>query len=206
MRSFLTLRALLVSAIAGMIAFGAQLPAAQTKPTPTPTAATTVAVNPDAPAVTEFIKRVNDYVALHRKLEATLPTLPKEAKPDQITQREQSLGALLQSARANAQRGDLFTPEMTVIVKRVMVLIFAGPEGQKLRSSIMDENVAELPLKVNQRFPSAIPLATMPPALLKALPELPEDMQYRFVATQFVLLDPHANIVADFIPGVIPIK
>jgi hypothetical protein len=41
---------------------------------------------------------------------------------------------------------------------------------------------------------------------LKALPELPEEMQYRFVASQFVLLDPHANIVVDFNPAVISIK
>jgi hypothetical protein len=196
----------LLIAAAGVIATGTRAPAAQTKPTPTATPATTVAVNPDAPAVTAFMDRVNQYVALHKKLEATLPNLSKEATPEQITKREQSLGGLIQSARANARRGDIFTPEMTAIVKRVMNLVFGGPEGQKLRSSIMDENVAELPLKVNQRFPSAIPLATMPPAVLKALPELPEEMQYRFVATQFVLLDPHANVVADFIPGVIPIK
>ena len=200
------LRLPLIVAAVGIIAAGARLPAAQTKPTPTATPATTVAVNPDAPAVTAFMDRVNQYAALHKKLEATLPALSKEAKPEQLTQRELSLGALIQSARANAKRGDLFTPEMTAIVKRVMGLVFGGPEGQKLRNSIMDENVAELPLKVNQRFPSAIPLTTMPPALLKSLPELPEEMQYRFVATQFVLLDSHANIVADFIPGVIPIK
>lgn len=206
MHSIVRHRPLLIAAVAAAIAFGAKVPAAQTKPTPTATPGTTVAVNPDAPAVTAFMDRVNQYVALHKKLEATLPNLPKEATPEQITKREQSLGALIQSSRNNAKRGDLFTPEMTVIVKRVMNLVFGGPNGQKLRSSIMDENVAELPLKVNQRFPSAIPLATMPPAVLKALPELPEEMQYRFVATQFVLLDPHANIVADFIPGVIPIK
>ena len=201
-----TLLIIIAMAAVGVIVTGMRLPAEQTKPTPTATPATTVAVNPDAPAVTAFMDRVNQDAALHKKLESTLPTLSKEAKPEQLTQREQSLGALIQSSRSTAKRGDLFTPEMEAIVKRVMKLVFSGPEGQKLRSSIMDENVADLPLKVNQRFPSAIPLATMPPAVLKALPELPEEMQYRFVATQFVLLDQHANIVADFIPGVIPIK
>lgn len=172
------------------------------KPTPTPA----VVVNPDAPAVAAFLERVNQYVALHKKLEDTLPKLPNDATPQQIDQRERSLAALIRAARPNAQRGDLFTPEMTAIVKRVMAIVFSAPDGHKLRSSIMDENVAELPLTVNQRFPTAIPMATMPPMLLKSLPELPEEMQYRFVASQFVLLDPHANIVADFIPAVIPVK
>lgn len=193
------------AAAISLIGVDATLPAEQTiKPTQSPSP--TVAVNPDAPAVKAFMDRVNQYVALHKKLEATLPNLPKEATPDQITEREKALGALIQAARPTAKQGDLFTPEMTVIVKRLMVQVFAGSDGQKLRNSVMDENVKELPLKVNQRFPTAIPMATMPPAVLKALPELPEEMQYRFVASQFVLLDPHANIVADFIPAVIPVK
>src|SRR5262245_41897558 len=126
MQSTLRRRTLRFGAAAGIliVVAGVRMPAAQTKPTPTATPATTVAVNPDAPAVTGFMDRVNQYVALHKKLEATLPNLPKEAKPEQITQREQSLGALIQSARANAKRGDLFTPEMTVIIKRVMNLVF----------------------------------------------------------------------------------
>ena len=78
---------------------------------------------------------------------------------------------------------------MTALVKRLMVEMFTGPGGQRLRASMMDENVKELPLKVNQRFPDEIPLATMPPRLLKVLPELPEQMEFRFVASQFVLLD-----------------
>ena len=30
------------------------------------------------------------------------------------------------------------------------------------------------------------------------------EMQYRFVASQFVLLDSHSHLVADFIPAVLP--
>jgi hypothetical protein len=205
-----------VAAVAIVFTSG-QSPAAQTvKPTPTvkPTQtvkppqapAERVSVNPDGPAVKAFMDRVNEYVALHKKLEATLPVLSKEATPEQIDKNERALGALIQSARAKAKRGDLFTPEMTGVVKSVIAIVFTGVQGQKLRNSIMDENVKELPLTVNQRFPAAIPMATMPPEILKALPPLPEEMQYRFVASQFVLWDPHANIVADFIPGAIPVK
>ena len=161
-------------------------------------------VSPNVPAVTGFVERVNQYVALHKKLEATLPKLPQEATPVQIDQNERALGKLIQDARKGAQRGDLFTPEMTIFVKNLMAQVFGGPGGQKLRSSVMDENVKELPLKVNQRFPDVIPISTMPPAILKALPELPEQMQYRFVASQFVLLDSHSHLVADFIPAVLP--
>ena len=167
---------------------------------------TAQAASPDAAAIKDFVDRVNQYVALHKKLEATLPKLPEKATPEQIDQNERALGAMIQSARKTARRGDLFTPAMTVIVRRIMAQVFGGPEGQKLFSSVMEENFKEIPLRVNQRFPEGIPVSTMPPAILKALPELPEQMEYRFVATQFVLLDPHSHLVADFMPGALTIK
>lgn len=183
-----------------IIGLGSGAPAAQTtKPT-----ANTPQPGPKDPAVAGFVERVNQYVALHKKLEDQLPKLPQEATPQQIDQKERRLGELIQAARKGAQRGDLFTPEMTVYVKNVMAQVFGGPGGQKLRSSVMDENVKELPVRVNMRFPDSIPISTMPPAVLKALPELPEQMQYRFVASQFVLLDSHSHLVADFIPAVLP--
>ena len=36
-------------------------------------------------------------------------------------------------------------------------------------------------LKVNGRYPDAVPLSTVPPQVLKGLPNLPEELQYRFV-------------------------
>ena len=158
----------------------------------------------DAATIAEFLKRVEAYVSLHRKLESTLPKAPDHATPQQIDQAQRALLAALQAARADAARGDVFTPAMTALVKRLMAGVFGGPGGPRLRASMMDENVKELPLKVNQRFPDEIPLATMPPRLLKALPELPEQMEFRFVASQFVLLDTHAHLVVDFIPAALP--
>jgi hypothetical protein len=160
----------------------------------------------DSPAVVEFKKRVDDYVAVHRKLEATLPALPDDATPEQIDNAQRTLFALLKAARPNARQGDLFTPGMTAFVKELLGRMLEGPAGQRLRASLMDENVKELPLTVNQRYPDAIPLATMPPRLLKALPALPEQMEFRFVASQFILLDTHAHLVVDFIPDALPGK
>ena len=183
-----------------LISFGERSPKAQGAQPVNPNAG-----NPDAAAVAGFTERVNQYVTLHNKLKGTLPKLPQEATPQQIDQNERALGALIQANRKSAQRGDIFTPEITVVIKRVMAQVFNGPEGQKLRSAVMDENVKEWPLKVNQRFPE-IPMTTMPSAVLKALPLMPEHVEYRFVASQLVLLDAQSNLVADFIPGVLPNK
>jgi hypothetical protein len=162
--------------------------------------------NPDAKPIADFLGRVNEYVALHQKFEKAAPKLPKEATPQQIDQNQRALAARIQSARAVTKRGDIFTPEMTALVKRVLSRVFAGPEGRQLRNSIMDENVAAIPLNVNQRYPDTIPLTSMPPEVLKALPELPEDMEYRFLGDHLILLDPHADIIPDFIPDALPDK
>ncbi len=163
-----------------------------------------VATNQDDAAIEAFLKRVDEYVALHRRLEAKIPKVPENPTPQQVDQAQRGLLKALQAARAGASPGDLFTPEMTAFIKRLMADVFGGPGGARLRASMMDENVKELPLKVNQRFPDEIPLATMPPRLLKGLPELPEQMEFRFVASQFVLLDTHAHLVVDFIPNALP--
>jgi hypothetical protein len=171
------------------------------RPTPTPTISAS-----DAATIAEFMKRVNAYVAIHLEAEKLSPKLPQEATPLQIDQNQRALGARIQAARAGAKRGDLFTPAMTAFITGVLNRVFAGRDGTQLRSSIMDENVQHLVLKVNQRYPDAIPRTTMPPDVLKALPELPEEMEYRFVGNQLILLDQHAHIIADFLPQALPGK
>ena len=37
----------------------------------------------------------------------------------------------------------------------------------------------------------------MPPQVLKKLPKLPEELEYRFVRQNLILFDPHAHIIAD---------
>ena len=66
--------------------------------------------NRDAPELAVFKQRVEDFAALHRKLEATLPNLPKESTPEQIDRHQRALATLIASSRPKAQPGDLFTP------------------------------------------------------------------------------------------------
>lgn len=181
------------------------------KPTPTPTSTATATPTPrpteaEAATIAEFMKRVNAYVAIHVEAEKKSPKLPTEATPLQIDQNQRGLARRIQAARTGAKRGELFTPEMTAFIKRVLNRVFSGRDGIQLRSSIMDENVEYLALQVNQRYPDVFPRTTMPPDVLKALPELPEEMEYRFVGNQLILLDQHAHIIPDFIPDALPGK
>jgi len=158
-------------------------------------------VNEDAKALAGFLDRVNQYVALHMKLENTLPKLSKESTPQQVDSHQRQFAKLIQDARKDAKQGDIFTPESQAVVKKLISRIFSGPDGASLKASIMDENPGVPNLKVNARYPDEIPVSTIPPQLLQGLPKLPEEMEYRFVGNNLILMDTHAHIIADYVPN-----
>jgi len=155
-------------------------------------------------AAEEFEARVRDYRALREKVEATLPKLPKRATPEQVDANQRALGALIKNARAGAKRGEYLAPDMQALVKRILAAVLSGPDGKTIKASIMDENPGVPDLSVNDRYPDAIPLSTMPPQVLKALPKLEEELEYRFVGERLVLMDAHAHIIIDFTDDVLP--
>ena len=53
-------------------------------------------------------------------------------------------------------------------------------------------------LAVNGRYPDEVPLSTVPPQVLTSLPKMPEELEYRFIRDNLILLDPHAHIIVDF--------
>ena len=155
-------------------------------------------------AAKAFQERMKDYLALHRRLEATLPKLSKEATPQEIDKNQRSLGEMIKAERAGAKRGEFFTPPMEGLVRRTMKAVMSGRDGKTIKSSIMDENPGVPNLSVNDRYPDAVPLSTMPPDVLEPLPKLEEDLEYRFVGERLVLLDAHAHIIIDFTNDVLP--
>ena len=161
-------------------------------------------VNSDAKALGGFIERVNAYVEVHRKLEDSLPKLSKESSPEQIDKHQRSLGQMIQNARRDVKQGDIFTPEAQAVIKRLLGEVVGGPDGPALRASIMDENPGIQTLKVTERYPDTVPLSTVPPQVLQGLPNLPEEMEFRFIGNSLILMDVHAHIIADFIPNAFP--
>ena len=162
-------------------------------------------VNADAHTMAEFTKRVAEYAALHNKIASALPKLPVKATPAEIDANQRAFAAQLAAARAGARQGDLFTPEMQALVRKLLTGLFKTSEARaQLRASVMDENPTTVKVAVNSRYPDAVPISTMPPEILKSLPLLPEDLEYRFVGETLILLDPDAHIVADFVPRALP--
>jgi hypothetical protein len=161
----------------------------------------------DAAALATMNDRLKEYLALHNKIEQGLPKLPDKATPAQIDKNQRLFESQIRSARASAKVGDIFTPEARPVIRRLLASVFGGPEGRQLKSSIMDENPVDpvaLGVTVNARYPDTVPLTTIPPQVLQTLPQLTEDLEYRFVGNWMILLDTHAHVIADYIPDALP--
>lgn len=158
----------------------------------------------DAAALATMNDRLKAYVQIHKDLEAGVPELPKEATPEQIDEHQRVLEQKMRDARKNAKQGELFTPEAERVIRRLLASVFEGQEGRELKAGILDENPVGMKLSVNMRYPDAVPISTMPPEVLQTLPQLQEEMEYRFVGRHLILLDSHAHVIADFIIDAIP--
>jgi hypothetical protein len=195
-----------MGALAALVMTAAIAPeiAALAAPAITPQAAAP-RVNPNAKAIAEFQKEVAEYVGLHRELKATLPKLPKEATPAAVDEHQRALGRLIQQARKNEGVGHIFTRDARPVLRRLLYGLFTGPNGKSLHEAVMEENPGEtVKLVVNGRYPDTFPLSSVPPQILKALPALPEELEYRFIQTSLIILDVDAHIIVDYLTGAVP--
>jgi hypothetical protein len=154
----------------------------------------------------EFETRVNAYVALHRRYEGTVPTVAVSTDYAQVLAAIDSLGTKIRAERKDARRGDVFTPEVECWFRGMIDTSLKGCDTNALRAAINEENPphAKFALVINGRWPEGASLGPMPPNLLADLPQLPDDLEYRFLGRDLVLWDAHANLVVDFIRLVLP--
>ena len=156
-------------------------------------------VSADSGTVSDFDRRVKDFVQLRDTIDRDLAKLPDKATPIQIDKHQRELGAAVARARAQAKQGDVFVPGMQTYIRGVVRRVLDGPEGARIKASLMDENPMQVKVDVNGRYPDEIPMSTMPPDILAALPPLGEDLEYRFVGNRLVLLDIQSHLIIDFV-------
>jgi hypothetical protein len=162
-------------------------------------------VNADAVIIGDFDKQVKDYVKLHKKAEAGLPPQKPTDSSHIINERRRMLATRIQTARAQAKQGDMFSPQVSQLYKRLIVMAYQASGPAKVGASLRhDEPVQELKLQVNAAYPETVPLQTTPPSILTNLPPLPPELDYRIVGRNLVFRDTGANIIVDYLPSAIP--
>lgn len=160
-------------------------------------------VNPHAQAMADFKKRVDAYLELRGAIAGKLPEVKETGDPAKISEREQALGKAIAMARASAKAGDVFGPEMSGHLQRILKDDWKSRSAAD-RQAIFAEIPPGLQLKVNQPYPTTIPLVSVPAKLLAQLPTLPEELEYRLVDRRLLLRDRDANLIIDVLVGVEP--
>lgn len=165
-------------------------------------------VNPDALIQVDFKKRIDNYLALRTRLGT--PRQKETHDPAEIREAQESLAAAIRVARTDARPGDILTPEIRNLFRRLLYPQVEGHQGREIKQEL-GEDVHErdeatqkpVPLKVNASYPEGNAFPTVPAPLLLNLPRLPEELEYRIVDKNLILRDVQANIIVDFIPNAI---
>ena len=156
----------------------------------------------DAAAVAEFSGRVRDYLRLRQDAARGLPHEQLFDDPREALARRKALRRAIRDARPDARAGDLFTPGAAAAFRHIVAATAAAhhvdPTDIVHALRAERERGAKQPA-VNRRYDWRLG-AWMWPALLQALPLLPENLlQYRIVDNDLVLVDLHASLVVDIL-------
>jgi hypothetical protein len=154
----------------------------------------------------DFNQRIDHYVRAHRRLERGLPPEHLFGDLEDMPQAVDALHVAIVDARPHAQAGTIFTPAVAdLLVARLTRAIAASglpPAGVFVALNLGNREGAPEP-QINGRFP-AMRFVRVWPALLAALPELPEELQFHFVGRDLVLVDVHADLVVDILKDALP--
>jgi hypothetical protein len=165
------------------------------------------ALSTATPSLAKFQAAVDEYVTLHRLLEAPLPTQQVTSDPEQIRRATDALAAAIRAARPNARQGDVFTKHGGLLMRaRVHAALDRNAyDATILLAAMRNDTEGEAPPPaINGSFPWDAGNA-MWPLMLAELPPLPDELEYRFVGRDLVLLDVHANLIVDILPAVLPV-
>jgi hypothetical protein len=191
----------LVTSILSLLLNAPLVAALMTTPSPALCTATTGQVHDDM-LICAFEANVDAYVQLHRRLERTVPPQVYTSDLELLFMSRKAMAIAMRRERPLAKQGDIFSPPIAAMFRQIV--------EQTLRADrvnwgeFLAEDGMTLPIEVvvNGDYPAGGPVSTMTPTLLKALPPLPPELQYRFVNLTLVLWDVHAGLIVDFVPNI----
>ena len=156
--------------------------------------------------MTQFEMAIARYMALRQRLRTEIAGPVAGSSAAELNTASDRLAAAIQRARPGAREGNIFLVPVTVVVKRRVDDVVRRDNLGPVLANIDDEDVTVKTPAIHLRFPAASQMATMPPSLLAALPELPKELEYRIIGNYLVLRDVDAALILDYIPGAVPRK
>jgi hypothetical protein len=154
----------------------------------------------------QFDDAVHQYVALHRRLERSLPSEQMFDDPEDMFAAVEALRTAIVEARPNARQGNIFAPGIAQLIRarlerRVNEHHYATMD---VFSAVSKEPLPGIKApELNQPFTWGLGSAKWP-SLVAVLPALPPELQYRFADRRLVLIDVHADMVVDILENALP--
>ena len=152
----------------------------------------------------QFQQHIGEYLKLRKSVADDLPKLKPTPSAEELAERKKLLTANLAKARVGAQPGLVFSPDVAAAFRRLGKEAMDGKDGHRVKKSLKNAAPVEGPVHVNEVYPPGVPLQSMPPTLLKVLPKLPKELEYRLVSRTLVLRDAEAGLIIDLLPEAIP--
>ena len=160
-------------------------------------------VNPHAAALHDFSKRLDAYLALRADLGKKLQPMAPTASASDLQARQEALAAAIRNARAHAKQGDLVPTVVQRQIRETVAADFRRRRPAAQRAALDEVSTGPMP-GINKTYPEQAALPTVPPLLLANLPQLPDNLQYRFFGHHIIILDGDVEIVVDYIPNALP--
>jgi hypothetical protein len=162
-----------------------------------------VAASPQDAAIQDFTQRVHNYIELRQRVAKDLKPLQVSSDWRSIEASRKALAHALRRARPDAAMGDIFSADVAPVLRRLIgdVLREHGVAAGALLADLVSDQPAGAHARVvvNARFDWSLG-ALMPGNIIAALPPLPDELQYRFVSDNLVLLDCDAGLIIDVLP------
>jgi hypothetical protein len=162
-------------------------------------------VNADAATLADFKTRVEAYMDLRKQAASEAPPLKESEDAAKIKAAKDALAARIRTLRASAKHGDVFTPQITAKLRTLVAPELKGQDGEDAKAILKDDAPApaDIPFKVNAKYPDDVPVPTVPANVLVALPTLPDPLRYRIIGKHVILLDEDADVIVDYAMNVV---
>jgi hypothetical protein len=151
-------------------------------------------------ALVKFTMRVDTYVQLHQRLEASFPPVEDTRQSLSRLLNKRYLASALRSARRHVKEGNIFGPPVEEMIRTRIAEAMAGRDLAVVVGPCGGESWGPADLVLNEPLSEGAS-CPVPVLLLEALPPVPGGLEYRIVGPDLVLWDVHAEIVIDVLRG-----
>ena len=160
--------------------------------------------SPAQTALRAFGEHIAEYVAFHRRVEASLTKLDPSTEPELIFAYTKQLAAAIKAAQPKRRQGEFFTASVAPVFRDLIEEALHGHDVDMVLRDLFEEHPKTWghSVRVYESYPNWA-TREVPVLILQRLPVLPEELEYRVVDHDLAIVDADANLVLDVLPAAI---